>query len=1077
MKANRLGILIFFSRIKKLLLIAVPALLIFSAPTLAQFPTYYLSDNKELTQFNLQCWDTKNGLPTYSLLSVCQTSNGYLWIASYDGLIRFDGHEFSIYNKSNTDVFESNTIRRLAEDSKGNLWMTSQGNGLVSYKNNKFQRFGEEEGLNHLYRALHIDNEDRIWSAAPEKGWFYFKNGKFNFLEHTSSLTNIEVRTIESNKEGAIWFGTLGRGLYKYSNGKLESFTVADGLSSNWIYSLFFDSNNTLWIGTSKGLCYYNDDGFNIFPKLRTVNVNDILEDKHGNIWIASTQGLYRYNPDTKKMENLSSRNGLTHNFINDFLIDLEGNMWMAFYKGGLAVLKDGKFTNYTVADGMAGKVVNAVCEISQGVFLTAFDNGELSLIENGVVRDYDISVDLSGERIRHILKDRKENLWFSTYSGLLKVAPNGKSEWIRNIAALSQRKIRLCFEDSKGNIWIGTRNNGLIKMNTDHTYELFSVANGLSANLIMSIDEDAYGNILVGTSEGESGLSIISNGKIIQTLAKEEGLLSNVIFNTYHDNENVLWVATIGGLSRIDNGKITNITIREGLLCDTPFDVLEDSIGNLWLPCSKGIMRVSKAEIELLSSGERSRVACRLFNQHDGMIVSECNPTTQSLKAINGNLIFPTVNGIAQINPSNILSNNYKPPVKINSLLVDNTPVEIQNKQIFKPGHKRFTFDYTAISLYEPKKVNFKYQLVGFDESWVDAGNNRSISYTNLEYGNYTFKVIASNNDGLWNTSGDSFSFTIRPRVIHTAGFYIVISILFLLLIYVIYVIRIGQLKRKQEQLEELIDLRTQEVRDKNKDLEEKKSEIEAQAEFLAEQKKELNLLNASKDKMFSIIAHDLRGPLGNFRTMADMMLSTRNEFDESEQEEMLRLLSQNAQSTYDLLENLLNWSSTQRGVITYEPRVLSVAPILSDIVSFVNPMAVKKQINVVIQSIDETLQVFADENMLRAILRNLIGNAIKFTREGGEIQVKATRKNKKIEFGIGDNGIGIRPEVKDKLFSQAEHTIQLGTNEEKGSGLGLLLCKEFIEKMDGKIWLESELGQGSTFYFTLNTSDKTTV
>lgn len=1038
-------------------------------PLAAQTPTYYLNPSKDITQYNIESWTREDGLPTNSLLSLCQTSDGYLWISSYDGLIRFDGDEFVTYNNRNVPVFESNTIRKLAEGRNGELWMTTQGNGLVSHKNGRFIRYGKDKGINHLYRAIYVDEENRVWSASPDKGWFYLSKGEFTFLEHSGSLLNTEVRSIEKSADGSMWFGTFGEGLYQYKDGQFQDFTEADGLLNNWVYSLYFDSNSILWIGTSNGLCYYDGTEFNSVPSLSQLTINGIFEDKHQCLWVATNNGLFRKKKESNNYEKLSDSSGLPHNFINDFLIDIEGNIWLAFYKGGLGQLKDGKFTNYTQKGGVGGKVANAIIEFEPGIVLTAFDNGKFSIIDGKEISDYRFKTSLLGKRIRHILKDSKGNLWFSTYSGLLKVSPNGREVWIRNIEGLSAVKMRLTFEDSQGNIWVGTRNNGAIKLGKGGKHTFYNAANGLSANLIMSIDEDSKGNILIGTSEGESGFNIIDSNGNIKQFSKENGFVSNVVFNSYSDQEGNIWVAALGGLVLIQEGnKVTNFTSKHGLSCDSPFDVVEDNLGGMWLPCSKGIMRISKNELLSYNEEQNSLLTCRLFDQHDGMTEPECNPTTQSVKTADGMLWFPTINGIAKIDPSNIPRNNFKPPVYIRSLIVDGRKVELKSENDFKSSIKRFTFNYTAISLYEPERISFKYKLEGFDKEWIEASNERTISYTNLKHGKYSFKVLASNSDGLMNDDGAQYDFYIQPKFHNTFLFYALVITLIALLIYVLYKYRVRSLQNKQQELEKEIVKRTEEITEQNHQLESQKAEIQAQTEFLEEQKRELNLLNASKDKMFSIIGHDLRSPLGNFRTILDMMVNSPHDFEEDEREELLKMLLQNAQATYELLENLLNWSSSQRGVITYEPRIINAKEVSDATLKFVAPMAIKKNINI-ISGIDENIKVFGDENMLRAVFRNLIGNAIKFTREGGTIALTATRQKSEVVFGVEDNGVGMTEEIKAKLFSNLEHTIRMGTNEEKGSGLGLLLCKEFIEKHGGRIWVESEIGQGSTFYFSI--------
>lgn len=1034
-------------------------------------PTYYLSDKKELNQYNIRYFTRKEGLPTNSLLGICQTSDAYLWLASYDGLIRFDGEEFFVFDKHNTEVFKTNTVRSLSEDSNGTLWLTSLGNGLLSYKNGKFVRYGLEQGIDQLYSALYIDEENRIWSASPEKGWFSFKDGKFSYIEYEQSLLNVEVRAITSSEKGVIWWGTFGKGLFRYQNGKLRQFTSKNGLVNDWVYSLYYDSQGILWIGTSSGISFYNGQSIKPLAQFSGVTITDILEDRYGNLWFASSHGIFRKKKGTDLIECLNSENGINHEYVNDILFDKEGNLWLAFYKGGIAQLKDGKFTNYTNNSGLDGKVVNAICEIDNGRYLTAFDNGRLNLISDGKISPYQIKTDIGGERIRHILKDDNSNLWISTYKGLLRISSNGEEKWFNKQTGFPHSKIRLSFEDSNGNIWVGTRNNGLIRINKDNSYKLFSVANGLSANLIMSIDEDRNGNVLVGTSEGESSFNIIKGDKVT-VIDKEKGFFSSVVFNTYTDKDGIVWIATQDGLFVYYNDMVNFLSVKDGMVVDAFFDVLEDGYGFLWLPCSKGVMRLNKKSVFQYLNKEITQIECRLFDEHDGMFESECNPTAQSLVASNGQLLFPTINGIATIDPQKIPSNNFIPPVIIKSVVTDKETVKLGADLQFSSDIKRFTFNYTAVSLYESEEIKFQYLLEGFDDNWVDAGSSRSISYTNLDPGEYTFYVKACNNDDIWSKDLASLSFTVLPKFTQSFVFYLILFFALVGAIYVLLKIRIKKLENYQERLERIIDERTREVQDKNKALAEQNAEIETQTEFLESQKRELNKLNSSKDKMLSIIAHDLRGPLGNFKAMVDMMITAQDFYNKAEQIEMLQLLSQNANATYELLENLLNWSGSQRGVITFEPSQLEVLTVVMEVNEFILPMATKKNISVFYE-IGEEIQVYADENMFRAILRNLIGNAIKFTRERGEIIFSAVRKGDQVIFGVKDNGVGMLPEVKEKLFNQLENTIKLGTNSEKGSGLGLLLCKEFIEKMGGEIWVESEIGKGSTFFFSLSANN----
>lgn len=1045
----------------------------------SQGSSYSLDPKKQISQYICENWTTKDNLPSNSLLHLCQSKDGYIWISSYQGLIRFDGINFKVFNKKNINLFENDIIREIAVDQDGVLWITTQASGFLSYREGTFTNHGRELGIKHLYRALFIDSKNQIWSASPDKGWFYYDRKAFHFLESTTPLTNIEVRTIAESKNGIMWFGTLGKGLYRYENGTFTIFTTADGLPNNNIYSLYVDNQNGLWIGTGNGLCYFDGKTFSISSIKNPETITSITKDKHNNLWFGSTNGLYRKKADTGDFEYLSSNNGLTHDFIVDMLFDVEENLWMTNYKGGLSKLKDGKFTVYTENSGLAGKVVNAICEYEPNSFLVAFDNGGLSKIVNEKIVPYQIR-NLSDIRIRHILKDSQNNIWISTYSGLLKIKSDKTEEWLNENTGFPATQIRLSFEDSKRNIWIGTRNNGLIKISKDKPYQVINTSNGLSSNLIMSIDETKDGDILVGTSEGTSGLHIVRNDKVVKIFGEKDGLFSEVIFNTYVDNDGYTWIATNGSLYCYHNNELFNISSRQGLIDDSPYDIVEDNIGFLWMPYSRGIMRVKKQNLIDYVHQLTDTIICQNFNKYDGMKVSECNPTTQSIKASDGSLLFPTIDGVAKVYPDRIPKNEFIPPVIIEDFIVDNTSYSQVSKPIAS-GKKRFTFIYTAINLYEPAKIQFKYKLDGFDNDWINAGTNRSVSYTNLHHGKYKFNVIACNNDGVWNETGTSISFSIKSKFIQTIWFYLLCLLVIFLISLGIYRTRILTLKRRQIILENTINERTKElievnnvlenqaieIQQKNIDLIAQKEEIQAQAERLEIQRQELNTSNMLKDKIFSVIAHDLRNSLGNFSSTLEIINSPL-EIDPFEKKEMLNLLSDVSKSTYHLLENLLNWSLAQRGVIDYYPVRFTIKPLLTDVIIQAKPFSEKKSITIT-DLVDDNFELMADMNMTRMIFRNLIGNAIKFTPRGGEIKIFSKHLDNFIEFGVQDNGVGMNEEKTARIFSQFDVKTTFGTDNEQGSGLGLMLCKDFIEKNEGSIRVESREGVGTTFFFTL--------
>lgn len=1047
----------------------------------AQEPTYSLSPDKKLSQYNIDRWSTENGLPTNSLLYVYQSSNGYLWITGYAGLIRYNGHEFKVFNNANTDVLNSNVIRNIRGDDQGRLWITTLENGLIMYDNGRFEVFGENQGIVHLYRGLLADSQGRIWAASPDHGWFYYKDGVFNFIDFSSPLKHIEVRAIAEDRKGSIWFATMGEGLYRYSDGELTRFDAKDGLDNEWIYSLFFDMEDHLWLGTAQGIYHFDGKRFvREMPEI-TSTISEMLTDRYGNLWVGSFDGIFRINMQSRQLEHITAVNGLANNFITDMEFDAEGSLWISHYKGGLSRIKDGKFTNLTSKGGMPGKVVNTVYETKKKEILVGFDNGKLACISNNKIREVYLPQQLVDVRIRHVAVDEEQSKWLSTYSGLMIIKADGSSEMLNEANGFIGTKIRLTFHDSRGNVWVGTRNNGLGIIRPDGSIDQLSVDDGLSSNLVMAIDEDREGNIWVGTSEGEGALNRIDSLGNIKVFGKENGFKSDVVFNISCDREGNVWLATVDGLWLFRDQQFYNATTRNGLFDNSIYDIVEDDHGHLWMPFARGIMKVEKSDLFTLFNKASDSVHCRVFDQYDGMAVSECNSTAQALKGKNGLLYFPTLDGLSIIDPGDTLVNNYLTPVVIERLEVDNRPLALEQNQEFSPEHRRYTFHFAGLSLYEPEKVRFQYRLEGFDDSW-NTSTAHSVSYTNLPGGQYTFTVKASNNDGVWNEQEASLSFSIKPRFVETTLFYILLLIVSFVSIFVIYTLRVSQYKQKQSDLELAIGIRTREVLEKNQELENQKSEIQNQNRILQKQKDEieeqalrlaahqteLKETILTKDKILSVISHDLRSPLGNVMNMLDLLSEHGDDYNSEKQKRIIADLSKTTRSSFYLLDNLLTWSRSQRGVIPFEPRMLLALPVIDEIIRFLSDHSQKKNIRVQC-TVDESVLVYGDENMVKAIFRNLLDNAIKFTPPGGSIEISQTTEGEYIRFCFRDNGVGMSKESISRLLENDEIKATFGTQREKGSGLGLLLVKEFVLKNKGKFSIESVPGQGSSFYVHL--------
>jgi signal transduction histidine kinase len=477
-----------------------------------------------------------------------------------------------------------------------------------------------------------------------------------------------------------------------------------------------------------------------------------------------------------------------------------------------------------------------------------------------------------------------------------------------------------------------------------------------------------------------------------------------------------------------------------------------------------------------------------RNFDVYDGLAANEFYMGACA-KDGNGNLYFGSNNGVIYFSPDSIKDNPFIPPVYItgfkifNKLVPDILQQDISETKTITLNHKQsvISFDFVAINYIQPEKNQYAYMMEGFDKDWIYCGTKREVTYTNLDPGKYIFRVKASNNDGVWNNKGDYIKITIRPPWWGTKWFKISALLIFLLSLYVAYYLRIELFRTKEKELTILVRQRTVEISRANEILLERQTSIEEYAENLKEanellinkqklienQSNQLLVLNATKDRFFSIIAHDLRNPFHVISGFAEILLNDNHKFPAEKKEKFLQMIHTSSLNGSNLLENLLQWSRAQTGRITYSPVTLSIVAIVEETITLLEADAERK--NIVIKSrIDPTLTVSADENMLKTIFRNLISNAIKFTHNGSII-IETQIKEKQLEVSITDTGIGIPKDTLDLLFRIDGKVSTKGTANETGTGLGLILCKEFIEKHGGKIWAESEVGTGSKFKFTI--------
>ena len=750
----------------------VAALLVLLAGT----RTLALDPGRHLKEFGHQTWLTENGLPQNTVQAIVQTQDGYLWVGTQEGLARFDGLNFTVFDKENTPAFKSNDIRFLIEDRQGRLWI-STSYGLVCRHNGEFKSFTVNEGLpDNSIGPVVEDTSGTIWIGTAG-GVTRFDNGNFRTYTAEQGLSRNVIQTLCARADGSVLVGTSA-GLQSLSNDHFSSFELPPDVNVANITAIAETEDRRLFFGTPDGLVVVS--GSTSAPQTLSNNrITALRMDREGALWVATSGGVVRVNNGAA--ETLTTADGLSSNLILSIYEDREGSIWIGTEAGGLHLLKSKKFNTYSTKDGLPNDVVKAIYQDTQGGIWIGSNGGGLTLFKNGVFRTWTTREGLSSDVVLSLAGDANGTIWIGTPDGLNRFK-DGKFQTFTFAEGLSNDLVRSVLVDRNGVLWAGTR-DGLNSFR-DNEFTTYTTHDGLANNFIGAIFEDSKGNLWVGTL---GGLNKITNGKF-QTFTAKDGLSSNTVISLYEDDSGDLWIGTNGGgLNKFHDGKFVSFTNTP----DVIYRILEDQQKNLWCSSNKGIFRVNKNQLN-------NPV---FYGPADGTLTRECSGGGHPAgwKTSDGRIWFATIKGLAVIDPENIPLNTTPPPIAIEQLFVDNQSIPLTiplpQKVTLSPGAARLDFYYTALSFIAPENVRFKYKLEGFDDNWIDGGGRRVASYTNLRPGNYKFRIIAANNDGVWNETGAALDFYLQPRFYQTYWFYLVCVLLLALTVWQLYRLRVRRM------------------------------------------------------------------------------------------------------------------------------------------------------------------------------------------------------------------------------------------------------------------------------------------
>jgi signal transduction histidine kinase/ligand-binding sensor domain-containing protein/DNA-binding response OmpR family regulator len=1062
-------------------------------------------------ELNFIALTTKNGLSSNTVNVTLQDHNGLMWFGTSDGLNKFDGTNFTAYNHDERDStsIPANEVISLLEDKAGKLWVGTSHGGLAYYdpQHNSFVSYkgdgSMQKGNPAAARALYQDHFGDIWVGSY--GGFRIIDpltGKVTTIDINPLLTNavntLVVLTFFEDNRHRMWIGTNGGLLiFNRKSAKFTSFIHHDtdtaSISDNAINSITQDSQGHLFFGTYKGLNMLMPDekSFRVFrhsdqqPSSISSDIIYSASPVSGKkLWLGTEDGISIFDcnnytsisikPDKRKSFSLS------HKSVRSICIAQKGIIWLGTYQGGVnkydpnLALFDLKRSSPFDPNGLSSPIVTSFAEYQKGGIFIGTDGGGLHYFHRntGLFDHYAIKskIDHSGNALSILTLelDSEKNLWIGTYQNGLFVYNPSSSQYKQYLAGptshdISQNDIFFVKQDTKGLIWIGTNGRGVNVFNPKtQTFSKYSNHPQNKGDLqlplngfMRAIAEDKTGDIWLGSNG--TGIAVFHRDNKSFTLYNKlnSQLSDDVVYSILHDRSGNTWVGTNGGGLNLFNKKtrkFSHLNEADGLPNGIIYKILQDDAGLIWVSTDKGISCINPKTKKVKNFSRPNGVQDSPFVLGSGMY------------AANGELFFGGQDGFNYFLPVTLPTNNVMPPVLLTDLKVanntvipgENSPLQEQigvAKDIRLSYGQNFSISYVALNYTAPQQNHYSYKLVGFDHDWNFVGKEKTAYYTNLDPGDYVFQVRASNNEGVWNNRTTTISVHVLPPLWRTPYAYLLYVLIIAGLLF--YIRQRGILKIKNH-------------------LALQQEKINAQ-QLIEQQRREadrIHELDMQKIKFLTNLSHEFRTPISLILAPADKLLSLPKDATITGQVKMIR---RNARRLLNLVNQLLDFRKM-------EEQELKLNLSQGDLIAFVKEAAEsfqdlsdRKKISLTVESDLQSLNAAFDHDKIERIIFNLLSNAFKFTYEGGQISLKmSVKENDALHpltfcLVVSDTGIGITPELQDRIFERFFMDNKATSILNQGSGIGLSITKEFVQLHGGKITVESKPTQGTTFYVTL--------
>jgi ligand-binding sensor domain-containing protein/signal transduction histidine kinase/CheY-like chemotaxis protein len=1051
-----------------LCLSGVPA---WAAPARFEISPVPLPRHKPLTQFHRDTWLTREGLPQNSVEAIAQTPEGYIWLGTRQGLARFDGHRFVIYDKATAPGLEHIHVTALLAARDGDLWIGTSGGGLSRLRRGAIETFDRQRGLpSNVVRALFEDSRGRVW-AATDAGVAYFNGKTLQLPADGGALSNVTVLAIAEDAEGAIWLGTLRRGLLRFVEGQEITEIPTHGLPPAPVTRLIQDPSGAIYVGTAAGLGRLSEG--RVSSIIRGPRILALWQDAYGTLWVGTQgRGLLRVVGDHVTGALTSSE--LSDDVVLSLLEDREGSLWIGTAAGGLSRLQDRPFVVYGQREGLSPFPASTVYQDVQGRIWVGTDGGGLFQFVQGRFIRYSAEHDrIAGNQITSLASEGRA-LWVGTNGGGVSLLRDGVFRTPIPPGLLPSPTIRVVEAGRGSTLWIGT-DRGVVRYRKGEPLKIIQQADGLPMDGVRVLHEDWLGALWVGTNGG--GIARIENDRL-SSFTTAHGLSSDFVTAFHEDNEGALWIGTYGGgLNRLKAGRFCQITTRQGLFDDVVFDLIEDErpLSRMWMNSARGIFSIPLDELRQVCEGRQARVTGRLFNATEGGRYVEGSSGQQPLswRMKDGRLWFSTHRGVVVINPGEIGPQPPPPPVIIEGIGVDGVDVDPRQPYRATWGGGAVRFAFTAPS-FRAMPVRFRYRLDPFDPDWIDAGASRAATYTNLAPGTYRFRVTSDNGAGEWASLETTTELAMTPRFYQTSWFAVVCGLGVVVLGLATYRVNVSRLRDRGKRLEGLVAERTRALQHE--------MAVRVKSE---EERRALDRRMQDAQRLESLgvlaggIAHDfnnlLVGILGQ-AGLAQMDLPP----DSPIRDHVLHI-ERAAVRAAELTSQLLAYSGRGRFVlerVDLSAVVRELAKLLETVIA--------KHVDLVFHFDQELPAIEADPAQIGQVVMNLLTNAsdaladrpgrivittdVRTVTDGAQERDPQTglKPGRYVRLVVEDTGCGMDAATQMRIFDP------FFTTKFTGRGLGLAAVQGIVRSHHGIITVHSQPGAGTRFEVLFPATDR---